>query len=90
MQYIDVAIASIFALFLIVLLGRVIFTPLRWLFKLLINSAVGLFLLWLINWVTGPLGFSLPINLVTVLVVGFLGLPGVLLLAILRCLNIIM
>jgi len=81
--YLDIAIASIFALFLIVLLGRVIFAPLRLVFKLLINSAIGLFLLLLINFLGSPFSFSLPINLVTVLVSGFLGLPGVILLAIL-------
>ncbi|MGI6649562.1 MAG: pro-sigmaK processing inhibitor BofA [Syntrophomonadaceae bacterium] len=87
LPYVDIAIAAIFALFLIVLLGRAIFTPLRWFFKLLINSAVGLFLLLLVNFVGSPFGFGLPINLVSVLVAGFLGLPGVLLLLVLSFLR---
>jgi inhibitor of the pro-sigma K processing machinery len=50
---------------------------------LLINSAIGVFLLLLINFLGTPFSLNLPINLATVLVAGFLGLPGVVLLVIL-------
>jgi len=80
----DIVIAALFALFLIMLLGRVFFTPLRWAFKLLVNSAAGLLLLLLVNYLGAPWGFSLPVNIITVLVTGFLGLPGLILLILLR------
>lgn len=84
MPYLDLAIAVIFIMFLVVLLGRVIFTPLRWIFKLLLNSAIGLILLLLLNFLGAPFSLSLPINPVTVIISGFLGLPGVILLLVLN------
>ncbi|MDH7478391.1 MAG: pro-sigmaK processing inhibitor BofA family protein [Syntrophomonadaceae bacterium] len=83
-QMVDFLIAALFALFLIMLLGKVLLTPIRWAFKLLLNSAVGLFILLVINYIGAPWGFSMHINLVTVLTAGILGLPGIILLAVLE------
>ncbi|WP_366923419.1 pro-sigmaK processing inhibitor BofA family protein [Metallumcola ferriviriculae] len=50
--------------------------PLRWLFKLLYNSLIGLLLLWILNTAGQIIDFQVPINLLTVVIVGFLGIPG--------------
>ena len=68
---------------LAVVLVRVLFTPIRLLWKLLLNSGCGFLCLWLLNTVSGFTGVLFPINAVTVLVAGFLGLPGMALLAVL-------
>lgn len=52
---------------------------------LIINALIGFAILWLINY-TGLV--SIPINIVTALVVGVLGLPGALILIILALLGI--
>lgn len=83
-QMVDFLIAALFALFLVMLLGKVLLTPIRWAFKLLINSAVGLFILLVINYIGAPWAFSVPINVYTVLTAGILGLPGIILLVVLR------
>ena len=53
---------------------------------LIVNAVIGFAILWLINY-TGLI--SIPMNIVTVLVVGILGLPGVVLLIILVLLGVL-
>lgn len=59
------------------ILFRLFWMPVRLLYKLTVNSACGFLCLWLLNTVSGFTGIYLPINAVTVLTVGFAGLPGV-------------
>ena len=59
---VDFLIAGLFALFLLMLLGRVVLKPVRWAFKLLINSVVGLFVLLVINFIGAPWDFTLPVT----------------------------
>ncbi|NPV93119.1 MAG: pro-sigmaK processing inhibitor BofA [Firmicutes bacterium] len=77
---VDFLIAGLFALFLLMLLGRVVLRPVRWALKLLVNSLVGLGVLMVINYIGSPWDFTLPINIFTVLTAGILGLPGIVLL----------
>ena len=62
---------------LVFLLLRVIILPIRWCWKLCVNSACGFLCLWLLNSVTAFTGISFPVNWITVMVAGFLGLPGI-------------
>lgn len=71
-------------LVLLGLLLRVMLLPIRLLWKLLINSACGFICLWLLNWISGFTGVLFPINAVTAAIAGFLGLPGILLLALVQ------
>ena len=66
---------------LIFLLLRIIAAPLRLGIKILLNSACGFACLWLLNWISGFTGIFFPINPVTASIAGFLGLPGIGLLA---------
>lgn len=69
---------------LVFLLLRVIAMPVRLGVKILINSACGFACLWLLNWIAGFTGIFFPINPVTALIAGFLGLPGIALLAVVQ------
>ena len=62
-------------------LARVIMLPIRWFWKLSVNSACGFLCLWLLNSVSAFTNLTFPINAVTVVVAGFLGLPGIAVLA---------
>ena len=64
----------------VVLVLRVLSKPIRFIFKLLINTVLGFLLLWLINFFGGALGIALELSLFNALIVGVLGIPGVLLL----------
>lgn len=68
---------------LAVLLVRMMLLPMKAVFKVGIHSACGFLCLWLLNSISVFTGILLPINAVTVLTAGFLGLPGIGLLAIL-------
>ena len=68
---------------LAVILVRLLLLPLRFLFKLGIHSGCGFLCLWLLNTVSAFTGIAFPMNAATVLIAGFLGLPGMGLLAIL-------
>lgn len=66
------------------LLGVVIYillTPIKLGWKLLIHGLCGFLCLWLLNWISPFTGIVFAINPITVLVAGFLGVPGVLALA---------
>ncbi|MDI6871417.1 MAG: pro-sigmaK processing inhibitor BofA family protein [Bacillota bacterium] len=75
----DTVGAFLVGLLLLVLLGRVLFIPLRFIVRLLFNAAVGGVLLWLANLIGRHIGVSIPINPITALLAGFLGVPGVVL-----------
>ena len=67
-------IGAIIALIIIV---KILKWPLKVMFKLLINIAIGILLLFVFNWFgLAWLGFIIPINIITALVVGMLGIPG--------------
>lgn len=68
---------------LAVILVRLLLLPLRFLFKLGIHSGCGFLCLWLLNTVSAFTGIAFPMNAATVLIAGFLGLPGMGLLAVL-------
>ena len=76
--------AVIICVLLVVLLFKIIKTPLKWAFKLLLNAASGFIALVILNFFGGIVGLNLTVNLVNCLVAGILGLPGVVLLLILK------
>ena len=62
---------------LLLVVLRIIALPIRWFWKLSINSACGFLCLWLLNSLAAFTGLYFPINAVTVVIAGFLGLPGI-------------
>lgn len=68
------------------LLLRLIALPLRLLAKLGLHALCGFLCLWLLNSVSGFTGVYFPVNMVTVLLAGILGVPGIALMALLEIL----
>ena len=71
---------------LAIVLIRLLLMPLKLGFKIAIHCACGFVCLWLLNRGSGFTGIFFPINAVTVLVSGVLGLPGIAILAVLAVL----
>ena len=69
-----------------VVLIRLLLMPLKGLLKIAVHSGCGFLCLWLLNTVSSVTGIFFPINTVTVLIAGSLGLPGIGLLALLSVL----
>lgn len=55
---------------------------LKWPIKILINGIVGIVLLYITNFIGTFIGFVIPINAITALIAGFLGIPGIIFLII--------
>ena len=50
---------------------------LKWPLKILINGILGIILLYIANIVGSYIGFVLPVNAISALIAGFLGIPGI-------------
>ncbi len=77
---INILIAFALGLLLIYLIGRVMLVPLKLMFKLLINAVIGGVVLWVINYFGTYFNIHIPLNPVTALTAGFLGIPGIVML----------
>lgn len=86
METINIVIAAVVLLVVLFFIGQVLVKPVKLLWKLLINSLIGLLLLLAVNYLGAYYDFSLPINVITVLIAGFLGIPGAFLLICLQLL----
>lgn len=76
--------AVIVGVLLIWLLFKILKTPLKWAWKLLLNALSGFVALFVLNLLGGLVGLSLDVTWLNAIVVGILGLPGVLLLLIVK------
>lgn len=79
-----VVIAYVLGLIVLFMLGRLFLMPMKVVMKLVYNAILGGIALLLINLVGGLFGLHIAINVVSALVAGFLGLPGIVLLVVLK------
>ena len=77
-------VSILIPLLLLMLLLKLLVLPIRWFWKVFVNSGCGFLCLWLLNSISAFTGLLFPINAVTALIAGFLGLPGIVLLALLQ------
>ena len=80
MNYLTIVLV---ALVVLLLAKFVLHVDMKRLIELIINILLGILIMWLINKFGGSLGISIPINFITALVVGILGVPGVIILVLL-------
>ena len=80
METVNVIMAALFLIVILFIAAQIIMKPIKLLWKLLLNSALGLAMLLGFNYLGTFLDYSLPINIITVLIAGFMGIPGILLL----------
>ena len=66
------------------IIGKVFSIPLKSILKLIFNSVLGGILIFIINIIGGIFGFHIGLNVGTSLLVGLLGIPGAVLLIILK------
>ena len=69
-------LAYLAGIIMIFLLGRVFIVPLKMIFKLILNSILGGVLIFVINLIGGVWKFHIGINVITAIFVGILGVPG--------------
>lgn len=66
------------------LFGKIFILPIKSILKLVLNSCIGALMIYLINLVGGIFNFHIGLNYITAIFTGILGVPGVILLVILR------
>lgn len=71
--------AGIVALYVLI---RIITAPIKLVFKLLLNALSGFLLLFLANFISGFFDFSIPVTLLSCLISGIFGIPGVIFLVV--------
>lgn len=76
--------AYLIGLLLLYIVGMILVVPIRLLTKLLINGLIGGAVLFIFNLVGGIFNLSIALNPLNAVIVGFLGIPGVILLLILQ------
>ena len=81
---IDVIFAYIFGIMMLFLFAKLLLIPIKIAWRLLINAIVGGIALLLINFIGSFFGLSIDINIITALVTGILGAPGVVMILILQ------
>ncbi len=77
-------LGALFGLFLLFLMGQALWGPLRFLLRAAVRLALGGLLLYFVNFLAACWGWGLSVNPLSAFVAGFLGLPGVVVLALLK------
>ena len=84
----QIDIFSILAIFLAIgavyIIGVLLVLPIKIVVRLVLNGIIGAIALFAINIFSGFTGLTIGINPITALVAGFLGIPGIILLAFLQ------
>ena len=70
----------------IVIFGRIFIVPIKKILKLVVNSVLGGFVIYIINFIGANFGFHIGLNLVNSIIIGLLGLPGAVCLIIIKLL----
>lgn len=78
-----VYIASIIFVFIF---GKIFLVPLKSIFKLILNSVLGGVLIYIINIIGMLFDFHIGLNIVTSILIGILGVPGAILLVVIKLL----
>ncbi len=79
-----VILAYAVGIILLFILGRIFIVPLKAVLKLVFNALLGAIAILLVNWVGSLVGFHIALNIYSAFIVGTLGLPGFVLLVILK------
>ncbi|NMA34126.1 MAG: pro-sigmaK processing inhibitor BofA [Clostridiaceae bacterium] len=82
----EVILAFMAGLILMFILVRLFLKPLKVVMKLVLNALLGALALLIANWIGGLFGFHIALNVYTAFIVGTLGIPGFILLVILKLL----
>ena len=77
-------IAYIACIFFLFIFGKIFIVPIKTIFKLIINSILGGLTIFIINLIGSIWGFHIGLNLITSIFVGVLGIPGAIVIIIIK------
>lgn len=79
-------LAYLAGIIVIFLLGKIFIVPLKKILKLILNSALGGLIILAINLIGKTWGFHIGLNIITAIFVGLLGIPGAIVLILIKLL----
>ena len=79
-------IAFIACIFFIFIVGKIFILPLKTIIKFILNSVVGGIIIFIINLIGGFWNFHIGLNIFTSIIVGILGVPGTILVIMIKLL----
>lgn len=79
-----ILISFITCIIFILIFGKILLFPVKKIITILTNSILGGLAIWLINIVGTSFNFHIGLNIITALIAGLLGIPGVILLILLK------
>lgn len=79
---IGILLAYALGIFALYVVGYMFLVPIKILLRLVINSIAGAVSILLINWIGGCWGVHISLNILSAVLVGILGVPGAMLLAV--------
>ena len=74
------------AVVFVILRIKILSAPIRFIFKMALNALLGFVVLFIFNFFGDFIGLNIPVTLVSALITGFFGVPGVLFLVLLQIL----
>ena len=77
-------IAYIACIFFLFIFGKIFIVPIKTILKLIVNSILGGITIFIINLIGSIWGFHIGLNLITSVFVGVLGIPGALVIIIIK------
>lgn len=77
-------IAFIACIFFLFIFGKIFIVPLKTIFKLVINSVLGGLVIFIINLIGSFWGFHIGLNFITSVFIGLLGIPGAIVIVIIK------
>lgn len=80
----SILVAYIVGILLLLLLGRVMLVPLKVMLRFVYNALLGGVIIIIINFIGSLIGFKIALNIFTALIIGLLGVPGIILLVVLK------
>ena len=80
MDYLNLAIYVVIGGLLLWLDIKILATPIKWAFKLLLNAVLGFVVLFVFNFLGGFIGLSITVGWLSAIVACVLGIPGIILL----------
>ncbi|WP_129721660.1 pro-sigmaK processing inhibitor BofA family protein [Xylanivirga thermophila] len=81
---VNVIVAYGLGLLLLYVIGWLLLVPFKVIWKFIFNGILGGIVLWILNMVGKHIGVVIAINPVTAIIVGFLGIPGIILILLLQ------
>lgn len=80
----NILISVVICIIFLLIFGKIFFLPIKKIFKVVLNTGLGALVIFVINTIGTSFGFHIGLNIINALIVGILGIPGAVLLILLK------